>query len=186
VKIDLKTGLLDAAQYRPSPHCNERPDPCAIELVVVHGISLPPAQFGSGDTEDFFCGQLDYAAHPYFATIKDLHVSAHLFISRQGKITQFVPFHQRAWHAGISHFQGRDNCNDFSVGIELEGTDDIAYEKIQYETLAAVIAALQSAFPALDRACIVGHCDIAPGRKTDPGQAFDWSVLDCLLTAYSA
>jgi AmpD protein len=185
MKIDLKTGLLDEATYAPSPNCNTRPDD-TIDMIVVHGISLPPAQFGSKDVENFFCGTLDFTAHPYFDTIKHLKVASHLLIDRQGVITQFVPFHHRAWHAGISSFQGRNECNDFSIGIELEGTDDIPYEKIQYQRLAEVIIALRSVYPAITRERIVGHSDIAPGRKTDPGDVFDWLSLDCLLTAESA
>jgi len=185
VKIDVNDGLLDCAKYLPSDHCNERPDP-NIDMVVIHGITLPPGEFGNGSVEKFFCGKLDHSAHPYFETLNDLTVSAHLFISREGKITQFVPFHKRAWHAGQSIFQGKINCNDFSIGIELEGTDEVPYEKIQYEQLAKVIRALQETYPAITRERIVGHSDIAPGRKTDPGPSFDWSFLDCLLAACSA
>jgi AmpD protein len=181
VKIDLKTGLMDGIRHQPSLNCNDRPAETKIDMLVVHGISLPPAEFGSGAIEQFFCGRLDYAAHPYFQTLVDLKVSAHLLINRQGEITQFVPFQQRAWHAGESVFQGRFNCNDFSIGIELEGTDDIAYEKIQYQQLANVIKLLQNAYPEMVRERIVGHADIAPGRKTDPGAAFDWDYLDQLL-----
>jgi N-acetyl-anhydromuramoyl-L-alanine amidase len=185
MKIDLETGLLDEAAYAPSPHCNHRPDE-TIDMIVVHGISLPPAQFGSKFIEDFFCGTLDHTTHPYFDSIKHLKVTSHLLIDRQGVITQFVPFHLRAWHAGISSFQGKNECNDFSIGIELEGTDDIPYEKIQYQRLAEVINALRTVYPAITRERIVGHSDIAPGRKTDPGEVFDWLSLDCLLTAESA
>lgn len=186
LKIDLKTGLLDAADYQPSPHCDVRPAEMAIDMLVVHGISLPPGQFGGEAIEQFFCAKLDHSAHPYYATIANLAVSAHLLIRRDGKMIQFVPFHQRAWHAGQSIFEGRIGCNDFSIGVELEGTDDLPYEKIQYQRLAALIPVLQLAFPAMTRQRIVGHADIAPGRKTDPGSAFDWTYLDCLLATCSA
>jgi AmpD protein len=186
VRVDAEIGLLDAARFVPTAHCSARPALLPIDMIVLHGISLPPGQFGSNDIEKFFLGELDPSAHPYFETIKDLKVSAHLFINREGEISQFVPFNLRAHHAGVSHFQGRENCNDFSIGIELEGTDDVAYTKIQYECLAQVINALRKAYPDISRDRIVGHSDIAPGRKTDPGHLFAWSLLDCLLLAYSA
>jgi AmpD protein len=181
MKIDLPDGLLSPARYLPSPHCDNRPENMAIDLLVVHGISLPPNQFGEGFVEKFFCGELDFFAHPYFATIATLKVSAHLFIDRRGDIIQFVPFAKRAWHAGHSFFQGRERCNDFSIGIELEGTDETPYEKIQYEKLAQITQLLRQTYPALTRDRVVGHSDIAPGRKTDPGPFFDWNYLDCLL-----
>ena len=186
MKIDVNTGLLSTAVYLPSPHFDVRPPAMAIDMVVIHGISLPPAEFGSGAVERFFCGKLDHTEHPYFETIKDLQVSAHLLISRAGVVTQFVPFHQRAWHAGVSLFQGRTGCNDFSIGIELEGTDDLAYEAIQYQTLATVLQVLCETYPAIMRDRIVGHSEVAPGRKTDPGASFDWAQLDCLLNSCSA
>jgi AmpD protein len=186
VKIDPQNGLLPEAIQKPSAHHNERPAGMPVDMIVVHGISLPPGEFGSGSVEKFFCDELDPAAHPYFDSIKHLKVAAHLLIDRQGEITQFVPFTARAHHAGESQFQGRANCNDFSVGIELEGTDDMPYEAIQYQRLAEVMQALMTAYPAITRERIVGHCDIAPGRKTDPGPAFDWAHLDCLLTVCSA
>jgi len=185
MSIDTTTGLLTTAKYLSSPHCNTR-DNTPIDMIVIHGISLPPREFGTGAIEALFCGKLDHAAHPYFRTIEGLQVSAHLLISRQGLITQFVPFHQRAWHAGQSTFQGKSNCNDFSIGIELEGTDDIAYEPVQYQRLAEVVTALLQAYPAITRERIVGHSDIAPGRKTDPGPLFDWAYLDCVLATCSA
>lgn len=186
LKIELKTGLLSGATYLPSPNCNARPQGIMIDTVIVHGISLPPGEFNTGAIEEFFCERLDFSTHPYFETIANLHVSAHLLIDREGKIIQFVPFNQRAWHAGQSTFQGKDNCNDYSIGIELEGTDEVPYEKIQYERLAEVTAALLLAYPALTRKRVVGHSDIAPGRKTDPGPMFDWGYFDCLLAACSA
>lgn len=179
--IHLPEGLLADARFVPSPHCDARPDPVVIDLVVVHNISLPPGQFGGESVEQFFCGTLDTSRHPYFETIMHLRVSSHLFIRRTGEVIQFVPFSKRAWHAGESFFQGRTRCNDFSIGIELEGTDDLPYEKIQYEKLGASILALQKAYPAIGADNIRGHADIAPGRKTDPGASFDWQYLDGLL-----
>lgn len=179
--IDLSGELLSMARYLPSPHCDERPDNMPIDMLVIHGISLPPGQFGSGCVEKFFQGELDFNAHPYFATIATLRVSSHLFISRSGEVIQFVPFTKRAWHAGQSYFQGRERCNDFSIGIELEGTDEVPYEKIQYEKLAQVIKVVTQMYPLITRERIVGHSDIAPGRKTDPGPFFDWRYLDSLL-----
>lgn len=145
------------------------------ELVVVHGITLPPGEFGGPWIDDLFLGRLDPAAHPYFAAIAHLRVSAHLLIRRDGSITQYVPFHLRAWHAGTSVFGGRERCNDFSIGIELEGTDDGPYADVQYARLAGAIHALKKAYPTLT--AVAGHEDIAPGRKTDPGPAFDWGRL---------
>jgi AmpD protein len=145
------------------------------ELIVVHGISLPPGEFGGPWVDDLFLGQLDPAAHPYFAAIAHLRVSAHLLIRRDGSVTQYVPFHLRAWHAGASVFGGRERCNDFSIGIELEGTDEVPYTDIQYARLASTILVLKRAYPSLD--ALAGHADIAPGRKTDPGPAFDWGRL---------
>lgn len=178
--MEIHNGLLKAAHYAPSVHCDERPD-AAIDMIVIHNISLPPGEFGTGVVEKFFCSKLDFSEHPYFSDIAELKVSSHLFIDRQGKITQFVPFHQRAWHAGKSFFQGRERCNDFSIGIELEGTDSVPYEEIQYKQLVKVIQALMTAYPDITRERIVGHSDIAPGRKTDPGPVFDWTQLDCVL-----
>ncbi|EKD53918.1 MAG: N-acetyl-anhydromuramyl-L-alanine amidase [uncultured bacterium] len=177
----MPEGILSVAQYCPSPHCDKRPINTTIDMVVLHGISLPPGQFGTGSIEHFFCGTLNVTAHPYFETIASLKVSSHLLIARTGEIIQFVPFSMRAWHAGKSFFEGREQCNDFSIGIELEGTDDLPYEKIQYEKLAEVLDALMKTYPAIIRERIVGHSDIAPGRKTDPGPFFDWRYLDCLL-----
>jgi AmpD protein len=175
--INSETGLLAEARYCPSSHCDDRPAGTAVDMVVVHNISLPPGQFGTGAIEAFFCGKLDFTAHPYFATIAALRVSAHLLITRQGDIIQFVPFHRRAWHAGESSYQGKTRCNDFSIGIELEGTDDLPYEERQYRQLAAVISSLRQCYPAITKDRIVGHSDIAPVRKTDPGPAFDWNYL---------
>lgn len=181
MKINQTSGLFIPVDYQPSPHSDNRPDNITIDMIVVHNISLPPGQFGSNKVQSFFCGQLDISLHPYFETIASLKVSAHLFIDRVGKITQFVPFTKRAWHAGESSFAGRERCNDFSIGIELEGTDDLPYEAIQYQVLARVIQLLMRSYPSISRTRIVGHADIAPGRKTDPGSAFDWNHLSKLL-----
>ena len=179
MKIDPVSGLLNVAKYVPTQHCDARPPNTTIDLVVIHGISLPPAEWTTSFIEAFFCGRLNVSAHPYFATLAQLQVSAHLLIDRRGEIIQFVPFMLRAWHAGQSVFQGRSQCNDFSIGIELVGTDDIPYEPIQYQQLAKIIALLRVRYPAiLDR--VVGHSTIAPGRKTDPGLAFDWHYLSTL------
>ena len=177
MRLDRQTGLLQGARQCPSPNYNARPDPEDISLLVIHGISLPPGQFGSEDIDRFFTNCLDPGKHPYFAGICQLQVSAHLLIRRDGQVVQYVPFRERAWHAGESAFEGRANCNDYSIGIELEGTDELPYEAIQYEQLQTVIRLLQQAYPAISRERIVGHCHIAPGRKTDPGEAFDWSQL---------
>ena len=178
MKINKKTGLLNGVSYFPSEHCDERPKNTQIDLLVIHGISLPPNQFGTGAIKRFFCGQLDMTEHPYYETISHLKVSAHLLISRTGEINQFVPFTKRAWHAGQSYFQGRECCNDFSIGIELEGTNDLLYENIQYVQLARVIKLLQHCYPGITRDRMVGHADIAPGRKEDPGPFFSWQMLD--------
>ena len=168
-------GWLEQARRCPSPNCNQRPD-TPVSLIVIHNISLPPRQFGGPYIEQLFTNSLNPADHPYFVGIADLQVSAHLLIRRDGEVIQFVPFGLRAWHAGKSSYQGRDNCNDFSIGIELEGADDIPYEEVQYRQLACIVEILQQSYPAIEQH-ITGHADIAPGRKTDPGQAFDWSKL---------
>lgn len=182
MKIDKTSGLLTPASYCPSPNCDSRPEGEMIDTIVVHNISLPPGEFGTNMVQRFFCGKLDTSLHPYFKTIETLKVSAHLFIDRQGGVTQFVPFHERAWHAGESYFQGRSKCNDFSIGIELEGTDDLPYSSIQYQVLTQIIKLLIMIYPSIKREYIVGHSDIASGRKTDPGSAFDWDYLNKLLT----
>jgi len=176
---------LDRATLCPSPNFNQRPQGQTINLLVIHNISLPPGEFGGDYVKDFFCNQLDSSLHPYFATIAELKVSAHLFIDRMGNITQFVPFAARAWHAGASAFDGIENCNDYSIGIELEGCDNIAYTDAQYQALATVTRQLQLAYPEISTERIVGHSDIAPGRKTDPGIAFDWPRFHFLLTSES-
>jgi AmpD protein len=174
-------GWLQPAAHRPSPNCNGRPAGASVDLLVVHNISLPAGSFGGGFIESLFTNCLDCAADPSFAELAGLEVSAHLLIDRAGAITQFVGFDQRAWHAGKSRFEGRENCNDFSIGIELEGTDLLSYTDAQYAVLAAVTNLLLQRYPALESRRIVGHSDIAPGRKTDPGPAFDWARLRRLL-----
>ncbi len=168
-------------RLRASPHFNDRPITSAIDLLVVHGITLPPGQFGGSYIDDLFLGQLDSDAHPFFATIAAVQVSAHALIDRQGALTQYVSFLQRAWHAGASHWQGRDNCNDFSIGVELEGCDEVPYTKAQYQTLAQLAQLLMDNFSGIMPQRIVGHSDIAPQRKTDPGPAFDWDYFRSLL-----
>lgn len=167
---------LIEAQRCPSPNYNQRPI-SEISLLVIHNISLPPKQYGGGFVEDFFCNQLDSNAHPYFKDIAELKVSSHLFIRRDGSVVQFVPFNKRAWHAGQSHYSGRDNCNDFSIGIELEGCDDEAYSDNQYDMLAKVTQSLMLAYPNITADRITGHEHIAPRRKTDPGASFKWQRL---------
>jgi len=180
LRVDMGTGLLVGVPYVPSPNCDERPDGCRPQLVVIHGISLPPGEYGGPWIERLFTNRLPPDVHPYFATIAGLRVSAHVLIRRDGSLLQFVPFGQRAWHAGESCWQGRERCNDYSVGIELEGVDDAAYEDVQYEALAGVLDALFAAYPGLGPDGLAGHSDIAPGRKTDPGPGFDWPRLQAL------
>ena len=171
----ISDHYLSVAKQLPSPNFNDRPDASDISLLVIHNISLPAGEFGTGCVQDLFLNRLDCDAHPDFDSLRGLEVSAHLLIDRLGLVTQFVPFDKRAWHAGVSSFEGRDNCNDFSIGIELEGTDTMPYEPIQYETLAMVTRQLMNTYPLINPERITGHCDIAPGRKTDPGPAFDWA-----------
>lgn len=184
MKIDEVTGLLSDVCYVISPHQDVRPADAVVSMIVIHGISLPPGEFGGQAITDFFMGKLVAEQHPYFLEIIQLRVSAHLLINRAGIVTQFVPFTARAWHAGVSIFAGQENCNDFSIGIELEGTDNIPYTLDQYQTLVKVIALLQEKYPAITMDRIVGHSDVAPGRKTDPGPIFDWGYLRSKLKDY--
>jgi len=179
--VEPATGLLTRTRQVLSTHFDARPEGSVPELIVVHSISLPPGQYGGPWIEQLFTGTLPVRAHPYFATIPAGRVSAHVLVRRDGTPVQFVPFGERAWHAGLSEYQGRHACNDFSIGIELEGTDDTGFEDAQYRTLTAVIAALLAGYPTLDAARIVGHSDIAPGRKLDPGVKFDWPRLRGLI-----
>lgn len=171
--IDESAWLIGSRRVE-SPNFNRRPDGVAISLLVIHNISLPPGEFGGGEIEAFFCNQLDHAQHPYFEHLSGRHVSAHCLIDRKGTLSQFVSFKDRAWHAGQSCFEGRQNCNDFSIGIELEGTDDRPYTEQQYKCLCILTKLLFIHYPGLNIDRIVGHSDIAPERKTDPGPAFDW------------
>lgn len=179
-------GKLSSARQRQSPHCDARPDAADISVLVVHGISLPAGEFGGPYIDALFMGELDSSAHPEFKVLEGLRVSAHCLIRRDGELLQYVPFQQRAWHAGRSHYAGRRRCNDFSIGIELEGTDADPYTKEQYLKLAEVAAELIATYPLLTRRRIVGHEHIAPVRKTDPGPAFDWHYFHrCLAHAQS-
>lgn len=180
--MSIRAGWLTGARHLPSPNQGPRPEGASISLLVIHNISLPPGEFGTGCVQDFFTNCLDPHRHPYFVSIAPLRVSSHLLIERGGEMTQFVAFHRRAWHAGESSFEGVANCNDYSIGIELEGTDELAYTDEQYRVLAAVSRVLMSVYPALNSRRIVGHCDIAPGRKTDPGAVFDWARLKAEIT----
>ena len=181
LRVDAATGLLRGATQLASPNCDARPPGILPELIVVHGISLPPGEFGGPWIDRLFRNALDPSAHPAFAELEGLRVSSHLLIRRDGEVIQYVRLDCRAWHAGRSRFAGRDNCNDFSVGIELEGADDQPYATAQYQRLCATIKALRRGIPSLAKAPVVGHSDIAPGRKTDPGPAFDWLRLERLL-----
>ena len=183
MKVNAQTGRLEQARWVNSPNFDTRPPGLVPELIVVHGISLPPNQFGGPGVENLFTNKLNVREDSYYLGLVGLEVSAHLFIRRGGEVVQFVDFNQRAWHAGKSCFHGRERCNDFSIGIELEGADDVCYTAAQYQVLADVILALRRAYPSLTNAPIVGHSDIAPGRKTDPGALFNWQALNRLLTA---
>lgn len=174
MQLDSASGWCQGVHHCPSPNFNARPE-AEISLLVIHNISLPPAQFKTGKVQAFFQNQLNVTEHPYFAGIADLRVSAHFLIERDGEVTQFVSCLDRAWHAGVSTFEGREACNDFSIGIELEGTDDLPFTDLQYVALIELTRQLQSAFPAITAQRISGHSDIAPGRKTDPGPCFDWA-----------
>jgi len=182
-EVDVSTGLISGARFLASPHHDARPAGTGIDLLVIHGISLPPGEFGGPWIEQLFMGTLPKDAHPYFKDIAALKVAPHLLIRRDGMLQQFVPFHERAWHAGASNYQGREACNDFSIGIEIEGDDTTPYAAAQYPVLASISAALMRAYPGVTTARIVGHSDIAPGRKTDPGPAFDWARYRDILAS---
>ncbi len=191
MKINIKSGLLDEATQIPSPNFDTRPSgdgssDIEISLIVVHNISLPPGEFGGPYINQLFTNQLNKDEHPYFAEIHQLKVSSHVLIRRDGAIIQYVPFHLRAWHAGASEYCGKQACNDFSIGIELEGTDDLAYEDVQYKTLARLVTELRRNYPGIAKDAITGHSDIAPGRKTDPGPAFVWDTLNQQLKQQQA
>jgi len=181
MQIDPATHLLNNADYIPSPNMDDRPEGADINLLVIHSISLPPGEFGGNSIEQLFTNTLPADAHPYFQQIHQLEVSAHVLIKRDGSTVQFVPFNKRAWHAGESCYQGDERCNDFSIGIELEGTDTDPFENSQYETLVELVKELCEHYPAVTSQRITAHSDIAPGRKTDPGSGFDWEKLSSLL-----
>ena len=175
--VDAARGLIEPARLSLSPNRDERENAAGVSMVVLHGISLPPGRFGGEEIEALFLNRLDWDAHPYFGEIRGMEVSAHLLIRRDGEIVQFVPFNERAWHAGASNFRGRRRCNDFSIGIELEGEDETPYDDRQYKVLPQVLKALIRAYPGISAREIAGHCDVSPGRKSDPGPAFDWMRL---------
>ena len=186
MEVNLESGLMRGARQIASPNHDSRPAGVQADLIVVHGISLPPGEYGGPWIDRLFTNTLPADVHPYFAEIGTLRVSSHLVVMRDGEVTQYVRFTDRAWHAGKSIFEGRAACNDFSVGVELEGTDTQPYEDVQYERLAEAVAALCAAYPRLSPARLVGHSDIAPGRKTDPGPAFDWPRARRLIAEASA
>ncbi|ABR73988.1 N-acetylmuramoyl-L-alanine amidase [Actinobacillus succinogenes] len=171
----ITDGWLENTRRILSPHFDVRPDPQDISLLVIHYISLPPDRFGGGFIDDFFQGKLDPTKHPYFEEIYQIRVSAHCLIERNGRVTQYVNFKDRAWHAGLSCFDGRERCNDFAIGIELEGSNEQPFTAAQYMSLTALTREIQNCYPLISRNRIVGHCDISPGRKIDPGQYFDWA-----------
>jgi AmpD protein len=175
LRIDVATGLLLGARQVLTDHFDARPAGAGLDLIVIHNISLPPGEFGGPWIDRLFTGSLPRDAHPFFATIPPGRVSTHLLLRRDGTFVQYVPFAKRAWHSGRSEYRGRPECNDYSVGVELEGTDDSPFEAVQYAQLSAIVHALIAAYPSLSREHIAGHSDIAPGRKTDPGPAFDWA-----------
>ena len=181
LRVDAASGRLLGARQVDSPNCDDRPAGQVPELLVVHGISLPPGEFGGPWIDALFTNGLPADGHPHFATVAGLRVSAHLLVGRDGSVVQYVPFHRRAWHAGASQWRGRERCNDFSIGIELEGTDATAYAPAQYDVLARIVAELCCAYPTLSADAVVGHSDVAPGRKSDPGIAFDWPLLRSLV-----
>ena len=172
-------GLLLGARYIPSPNCDRRPEGNSVELLVIHNINLPPGEFGGPGIIDLFTNKLDPAVHPYYREIVDLRVSSHFLIRCDGEIIQFVSCELRAWHAGDSNWRGRSRCNDYSLGVELEGTDHMPFEDAQYKRLAGLTRALKAKYPI---ASIVGHSDIAPGRKTDPGPCFNWALYGSMIT----
>ena len=184
--IDVGTGLVSGAAFIPSPNFDCRPPGASIELLVVHGISLPPGEYTGDWVEALFQNRLPPDHHPYFREIEALKVSAHLYLRRDGRVIQFVPLHLRAWHAGVSSYRHRTACNDYSVGVELEGTDEQPYEPVQYERLAQFVCALAASYQSFSPDALVGHSDVAPGRKTDPGPVFDWGRLRGRIRALAA
>jgi len=181
MRINIDTGLLEEATYHASPNHNERPERGRVDLLVIHNISLPAGEFGTDYVRQLFMNEINCDLHPDFAQLRGKKLSAHMFINREGELHQFVPFHLRAYHAGRSSFNNEIECNDYSVGVELEGTDNTPYTQAQYESLAQLTRALMSAYPNITRDRITGHEHIAPGRKTDPGAAFDWEAYFALF-----
>ena len=180
-RLDSAKAWLVQSRHVESPNCDARPRGSDIDMIVVHGISLPPGEFGGPWIEALFSNQLDPALHPYFASVCELRVSAHVLVRRDGEVVQFVPFTKRAWHCGESSFENRTRCNDFSIGIELEGVDEVPYADVQYAVLAEICRLVMIAWPAITPARVVGHCHVAPGRKSDPGSAFEWARLAQML-----
>jgi len=180
--INTQTGLLAEARQQPSPNYDDRPADTTIDLLVIHSISVPEGEFGGPWIDQLFCNALKASDHDEFKKICDLKVSSHILIRRDGEIVQYVPFHGRAWHAGESSFEGCEKCNDFSIGIELEGCDDQAFEEIQYQQLAEFTLELTKCYPGITRERIARHSDISPGRKTDPGPLFDWEKFRLLIS----
>jgi len=174
VIVDQASGLLSGVRQIPSPNRDERPSGTLVDSLIIHAISMPPGEYGGDDIEHLFCNSMDFECHPFYQTISGLTVSAHLLIRRDGEVIQFVPFHLRAWHAGQSALGGRTRVNDFSIGIELEGSDYWPFEEAQYEALISVTRALRRAYPEITNERIAGHAEIAPDRKTDPGPYFNW------------
>ena len=172
--INIKDNLIEGVTFHSSPNFDSRPKDTDISLIVIHSISLPPGKYGGNEIKDFFLNELDTSNHEYFESIKNLKVSSHIVIKRTGEILQFVPFNKRAWHAGVSSYLGKENCNDYSIGIELEGTDDSEFTDEQYNSLINLTSSLIRSYPNLSEDRLVGHSDIAPGRKSDPGIFFDW------------
>ena len=172
--MKIRNHRLEGINFLESPNFNDRPIDAEISLLVIHSISLPPKKYGTDHIEKFFLNELDFSSHKYYRNIDNMRVSSHVLIKRNGEIIQFVPFNKRAWHAGVSSFNGKDDCNNFSIGIELEGSDDDIFEDIQYDKLCEVTAALINEYKDITKNDIKGHSDIAPGRKTDPGKFFDW------------
>lgn len=179
--LDSNKQWLNKVRQLPSPNCDERPEGNVVDAVIIHGISLPPNQYDGPYIDRLFTNTLDPIEHPYFAEIQHLRVSSHLLINREGEVTQYVPFDSRAWHAGKSALLGRENCNDFAIGIELEGCDDEDYEPRQYEIVASLVKLLMQNFDGIVKERVVGHCHVSPGRKTDPGEAFKWQHFYALL-----
>jgi len=179
--FSIKQGWLSAAEKKPSQFFTLRCDTDDISLLVIHNISLPAGEFGNDHISNLFLGKIDTTAHPSFADLVNVQVSAHCLIRRDGSIIQYVSFDDKAWHAGVSSFNEVERCNDYSIGIELEGTDDIPYQQAQYQQLAQITASLQHHYPRINNRNITGHCDIAPGRKTDPGKVFDWRHFHQML-----